>query len=376
MYGFVSFYFCFFIFYIVYAVLLNYIFSKNSTANVRFDVLVGMFLPLLMLGGLRGDTVGGDLEYYIPYFDEACKASNWKELMDVSGHEPGYIILTKIIGFFSSNHHFFLFFTILISLIGPFFFIYKFSINPTWSVLLYYLMGFYTNTFNNVRQSIAMSIVFCSYYFLFNKRYKIFIFLVLLATSFHYSAAVMLLALLVVRMGFSLKKVVLTFSSGTLAYVVLGSSILMTIVQLVYLNYDSEAFLDDAGGGWSMFLLYLVLFLVFLYIYYENRFSFDSFSELLFPMILSLMSLMIIIQMFASLFPSVTRMTHYFLIPSVFLIPNVAELIFDKKKWCGFVVFIGLVSVLFFYMAYSFLPFTNSNTQGVIPYVFLDTEIF
>lgn len=185
MYGFNSFYVHLYIFYILYVTLVCCCFKQLKYKKHKI-VLLG--LPLVFLSSLRGDTVGGDLENYLPNFDAYYYINNLKDLLGYNSHEPGYVLFTKLISLLYPSHRFYLIVTSICTLIGPFYLIYKYSKMPGLSFLIYYSLGFYTNTMNNIRQSLAISICCFAIPFLFKREFRQFVFIVLLATVFHYSA--------------------------------------------------------------------------------------------------------------------------------------------------------------------------------------------
>ena len=214
-----------------------------------------MIFPLLFLAVCRGNTVGGDLENYLPYYNQMYLTKSWSEMIELIGfREPGYSIFIKILGYFTGgSERYYILVTSICSLIGPFYLIYKYSNNYSYSLLLYYALGFYTNTFNNIRQSIAMSIVFISFYYLFENRNLIkYILMVLLATTFHYSALIMVLLYPltknVISIKFLIKLILISFSLFFLA----GSNILKIIITNFLFKYNPDTFFESGGSGWGL----------------------------------------------------------------------------------------------------------------------------
>lgn len=381
MYRFHSFYFFFLLFYFFYAFLVNTAYSKirDNDSRRKISFLLLLFLPLFLLSALRGEMVGGDLEYYLPYFDRACQASSFQELMDISGHEPGYIILTGIIGSISSSHRFFFFITTIFSLIGPFYLIYRYSEKPIVSIIIYYAMGFYTNTFNNIRQSIAMSIIFFAFPYLFNKSsLKFFVFL-FIATLIHYSAFVFLIVYVLIKMNSGIKSAVFTFIIGTIIFVVLGSNLMsffVGIINLIVLKYDNFDVNESPEVGWGLLMLQTIIFLALLFVFYRLRKSAKQNQLFFLKLILFFQMMTVLIQMYATIFPSMTRMSQYFFIPVMVLSPFLFSLIRKKILKMYYGITLLSLSLLFFYLTYGRSPVIDSNSQGVIPYYFLETKIF
>lgn len=101
-----------------------------QTIKIQKNKIVLLGLPLVFLSSLRGDTVGGDLENYLPNFDAYYYINNLKDLLGYNSHEPGYVLFTKLISLLYPSHRFYLIVTSICTLIGPFYLIYKYSKMP------------------------------------------------------------------------------------------------------------------------------------------------------------------------------------------------------------------------------------------------------
>lgn len=381
MYSFFSFYFLFLVFYIAYAIFVNALYSKSNLNIKKRGVMFFLFLPLFILSGMRGIDVGGDLAFYIPYFEQMGSTKNFSEMMGVSGHEPGYQILTKAISLLNTDNRCFLLCTSFLSILGPFFFIYKMSNAPTLSVLMYYAMGFYTNTFNNVRQSLALSFIFIAYSYLFyNKKIK-FLFFALIAFSIHFSAIVVLFCYPLIVKKINIKKQFTLLLASSALFVVIGSSFLLFFIGLINLytvKYDDDfgGKMGEVGVGYGMLTLYLIIYLFFIYIYMKVKRNTSVEQRNQIRVILLFQLLSVIIQMYSTLFPSMLRLSSYFFIPIIVSIPYLYSVCRDRILRIYIPCFSLLLCTFFFYTTYSFVPSGGSNSQGVIPYIFDNTVIF
>lgn len=370
MFGFNSFYFHFLLIYVCYAIFVSLVFIKHRHT---FIYLFCLFLPLIVLSVLRGNTVGGDLVYhYLPNYHAACKARSFEALMATSTHEPGYVVFTKMIGFISDDDRAFLAITGGVSLIGPFFLIYKYSPNYISSVLIYYTAGYYTNTFNNVRQSLALSLFFLSIPFLINKKPLYYYLLVLLACTFHYSALPLLFVYPLVKYNITIKKAISILLFGGLSYLIAGSSIIYSLVALIFVKYSPESMLEKAGAGWNLLLLRGFMLCVFMYMYYKYKKGMNTIEERFYSILMTFLLLALVFQLYATLYSSATRMEQYFYIPTIILIPYYGSRIRSKfMRICYFHIII-IYCLVFFNQTYSQKEGTNTSPQGVIPYVFVD----
>lgn len=380
MYGFNSFYFHFLLIYLFYTFIVHKAFLTYGKYNVlhkslRLEKLLMLSLPLFLLGTLRGETVGGDLENYIPHFDAIIRINSVKEIWDVSLKEPGYQILDYIIGQIWPTHRGFLVVTSIISLIGPIFIIYKYSPNYILSLFLYYSLGFYTNTFNNIRQSLAISICLLALPALFNKKLRSFILLVLISVTFHYSAIFFIALYPLVNSKFNLKKIFIIIIIATVLYFVYSISIMKTLFAIMAFKYDPNSITThDGSKGISLLILYAVILLgeVFLYLRYTKKKN--SKQKEILENAISFQTICCLCQMYAPLFSSMTRLTYYFYIPIIVIVPLLMKE-FRRFKYLILGFYIA-ISILFVYMTYSKSSEIESNSQGVIPYAFINTIVY
>ena len=164
------------------AIVVGYLlFRKNKKLYV-----VSICLLLSLVSGLRHSSIGNDTATYLRTHNAV--AEKGLDVMDISRIEPGYILLyfasTKV----SKDFNFFLFAVALITNAGVAFLIIKFSKNPLVSLLLFVLFRFYFDEMNIMRQFLSMSIVFYGVEYAKRKKLTKYIMVIILATTFHYSA--------------------------------------------------------------------------------------------------------------------------------------------------------------------------------------------
>lgn len=111
---------------------------------------------------------------------------------DLNWVEPGYQLINYLFFILDFPGWSILTFFALITLPLYFKFINRNSINPSLSLLLFFLMGFYFYTFNAVRQMFALAILIFSLHFWIIGKKNISFFGVIFATLFHYTVLIAL----------------------------------------------------------------------------------------------------------------------------------------------------------------------------------------
>lgn len=376
MFGFESFYSIFFLFLVAFTLVLNSFTRNYSDGRKCFCFIV--FLLLFLLSALRGETVGGDLKRYIPEFNYIASVTNVIDFIKEASHEPLYLLYIKMLSFISDSPRCFLVGTSLLSLAGPMYMFYKHSNDPISSILIYFGMGYYTNTFNNVRQSLALSIVFFSISYLINRDFRKYLLLVLVATLFHYSAIIMLVLYPLSSRYYSIKRLLLYSFIGITLASLLSSGLFRYIALNFLVKYDPEAILEEtSGGGYGMFAIYFVIFCIFAIHYFKTIDYIYSDWINIYNVLLSFIMVALIVQITAPVFHSMVRMTYFMFIPFITLSYSY-QIENTKSQLRRDVVRLFYIALVLFFMnnAYSYKPDNGSNSQNTIPYVLIDNVIF
>lgn len=325
---------------------------------------------------MRGVTVGGDLKRYLPEY-HAIISAPLGALTHYGRHEIGYLIYIKLLSLISPTDRCFLIGTSFASLIGPICMFFKFSKKGSVSVLLYYAMGYYTNTYNNIRQSIALSVIFIILPFLINRDFKKYMIGVLVATSFHYSALLMMFVYPLYTRNISAKRILIYASSMLLGAVALGYTLLSYISEIIT-KYNPEEFDNEAeGGGYGLFFFYLLIFVAISVFYVMRRRKMTKKQRKMMSMFVLFQIFAMTIQLTAPIFHSMVRGTYYFFIPVATLaVPLIYSMIRRRVFKLAFYSIVFVFAVYYMIGVYSYKPEIGNNSQANIPYVFINKDLF
>jgi hypothetical protein len=169
--------------------------AKKVSRSHIFLFYFFSFLAILFpsfLAGFRDTTVGKDIEVYvIGTFHKAILSESLTDFIIFSGlrFEPLYLLYNYIISRFTDNIFWFFFIQqfFVLSLIYSFAFHFenKFSSSLFY---LFYLLFFYNESLNLVRQTFSIAVIIYSFRFLFEKRIIRYNLCILIAYIFHYSS--------------------------------------------------------------------------------------------------------------------------------------------------------------------------------------------
>ncbi len=276
-----------------------------------------VFGALILIIGLRHPTMGTDLVGYLPSFDSLGKLS-WKEIFKLDSYlnyEKGYIIFNKLISTISKNRQVFLFCCACCSILPLALFIYKNSRNALTSLLVYLGLPVFLTVYSALRQAIAVAITLCAFEYIKKKRLIPFIITIAIASLFHSSAVIALVAYPIYH--FKPKKLIRQLSVILLPIIwLLQKPLFEVILKLL----DSEK-LPDNNNGIGLFLVFFCIY-IFSLIIGDNQNSTTNGTRNLFWFACAL-------QAMAGQYQLVLRVTYYFMVYLIILLP---ELFFDMKK--------------------------------------------
>lgn len=168
----------------------------NSRKINKFIIIIALIIPAIVASSRLIIDVGDSKLYGETIFNYA-QNNTWRDYYDYFHNnyfsfESGFLLLTFVIGQFTSNYHilFFAFSFINVILIydglnklKPYI---KFD---NWNAMIVFYLLFFGQTLNIVRQSLGIAIVFWGLHYVFEKKPLKFFIVVLIAMQFHISSA-------------------------------------------------------------------------------------------------------------------------------------------------------------------------------------------
>ncbi len=162
--------------------------EKNKNTKI-FAFMIIMILSIF--AGVRDLTIGTDVNVYgANWFQIACDCQSFEDYISlINTTDIGYLFINYIVSRFTTNVNVFLFIIQLICNSLVIITLYKYRERcPFWLSLLTYLSIFYCRTFNILRQSIALSILFYSIKYLYKNKNLKYLIAIIISSLFHYTA--------------------------------------------------------------------------------------------------------------------------------------------------------------------------------------------
>jgi len=202
-----------YVFFGILIVFLTILESQLKSKRFSYISLIYCSFFLILFAGLR-DGAGTDWQAYLDFY-------NYK----IEGNvEFGYKFLNNIFSELSIPYNYYLLFINSISIGFIFYFLKKNSINPIIGVLIFYSNLYLYFNFSGIRQAIAISITLYSLNFCINKNFSKFLFLIIIASLFHASAFLFVIAYFIPREKVSFKQIIF-FGSSFLILIIFINSI-------------------------------------------------------------------------------------------------------------------------------------------------------
>lgn len=300
---------------------------------------------LLFLGGLRGLDVGTDTGNYLEVYE--MLHDDVGTLYVMSYMEPFWVLLNKIVIYTFDDYQGIIFLGIFLAITPLFIRVWKSSKSPYAAILFYVLLYYYFNTYNVVRQMIALSVVFYSYPFWEKGFYKKAILCTILAMMFHVSAffAFLIPLLKKVRMQTSLVICILP------ATYLLGALVMPSIIPQLPIVGKYETYIETSAANMSVTRLLLNVFFILLFLLSHGKGK-DIYFKMFF--------VGVIIYNLLTFSPALGRCALYFMLAQLIIFSNLSRYRMNTVfVWC----------VLLFYGLFYYLTLLSENNCEIVPYM-------
>lgn len=308
--------------------------SKISQKIIKLLLFLLMCFPLWFISAFRYN-VGTDYMYtYVKYYNEILQY----------GYKPYkkeiiFQFMNDILVFFNLGYQWIFILTSSIIVPLTMYFITKYSTNPLYSILFYFVSAFFFNTLNNVRQHIAIAISLIAFYK--DKSWKSLL-IIAMSGFIHLSSWVMIPIFLISKINLSKKRMLyLTLSLGLI-------SPLASLAVVKILSHTKYNYFEFSKSGFSV-LTVIVNFITYaLAIYYYDNDDKEYKSLCVLQLLTVFFCFLSMIIQNEEFWMRVIRMTSIF---QLCLIPKM--LLKEKNKKYKAIVGIGVLAMNFVFTFYT-----------------------
>lgn len=345
--------------------------DHSITKSKRYCTIV--FLAMWLIVGLRHTSLGlTDTEWvYVPLIKRCINMDFGEIYRYFSTSDYGFYFCVKLISFISKDIHF-----ILFVLAAPFLFatariIYKYSKIKWLSFLLFFGLGYFGSSFYLLRQVTAVALVMYSLDYLYDRKLIKFTIVILIASLFHQTAVVFLIAYPMSFIKVSWKNIASIPICFWLSVALKNSFLKYVFITLSYVMKDTSRYDNYMTDGSSLslteFFIFILIILMVYLLYYKNIFGSSKIEhsdqgemQILFNVIL----IGVCMLPFTLLLGEMSRLASYFSVFSILLLPNVVQESVSTRN-NKVIILSALASIFTLYFLFARLE--NSN---LIPYSF------
>lgn len=312
--------------------------SDNYARTIfkRFNNIKGQFICILIgiqlfiISALRVDT-GFDFDDYNNIFIEISHL-RIKDFLTFPV-EKGYELLNAFIAIFTQNFQWVIVITAFLTIVILTVVVYRYSENYILSFLLY-IPFFYFFTLSGIRQGLALSISLLSFQFLREKKFFKYCFVVFLATSFHYTAIILLPAYFILNIKLTWKKISV-FGALTLIIYLFTERIFLLMSRLIpkYSGYGTGEGIAQYlnGQSWKSIVVSVLVFVLML-LFHRRLEEKDARNSVY----LNIAFISVLLSIFQTKVGVLDRFPYYFNIYMIFSLPMLVDC-FDQKFLTGLV---------------------------------------
>ena len=317
----------------------------SNTIQKKFYVLLASLL-LFLLSSLRNINFASDTIGYVARYLTLSHTSIAVLLLNTIkgiGKDPFFYLFAKMINLAGAN------FQVWLALIAGIFIytisklIVKYSNEPFISIVAFISLGYFYFSLTGLRQTIALSMILISYKYLRDKQLIPFIMLVIFGSLFHTTAIVFIISYPLSNMKVGWKQGVGILIALILSYF-LKDKVLLLLNHLImgdrYKNYLNQGTSLTMSG----FIIQLAIY-IFCLCFKKDILKADAKNLSLY----NLMFLGLIFQAFSTVIAEFFRVSMYFSIFSIVLIPKAILSVKNKniRVIVYLLVLIALVAYIF-----------------------------
>lgn len=325
--------------------------GKNRTNKIWLCFIAFIQLSLLSMFRIN---IGIDYKSYKNIFNEISILP----FNQINEHEIeiGYGLLNKIVSIYTDNFGVLIAICSIITVGIMIFVIYKNSTSYALSIYLYVALSFYYMAYNLTRQGIAISITIVGIKYIKEKKLIKYLLVILLASTFHYSALIMIPIYFISRIKLTNIKVVIfsiiTFILHTFLYDIINIGVKIFPQYSPYVG--SEFFKGVSINSIVLpFIIFIVLYLFKRFLISENKTNQIYINMSFYSLLLSILQTKVGI---------LDRLPYYFNIFSILSLPILINCFKTKSQRI-----LATVILIIFGITYNIYYFTT-DYHGLIPY--------
>lgn len=303
------------------------LFLRKEVKNGKKYFLITSGLVLFLYAALRAHTLQIDVPGYVQAYQSYGKYtfSQIIEIFNPDFKDPTFYFLGWLFRRFFSDVQWWLSFIGAVYVGAIVVLIYKESKNSLLSIIAFLSLGFFGFSLSGLRQTLAMSITILAFFSLKNRKAWKFLFLVIMASLFHRAAIIFLIAYPIANLKVGWKHIVVFAVVLILFFGAQGT--VRTLMQKLLVDTQYEGYIDSQSTlTFSGFIIQGTIFAFCLMYYPAVSRQYEKANVLYNLVFIGLM-----FQIFSSMVAEFFRISMYFSVFSIILIPLAISAESNKK---------------------------------------------
>ncbi|WP_042199051.1 EpsG family protein [Paenibacillus camerounensis] len=348
-----------------FIILLGILFQTkgNNKAKEKLYITIA-YTSIFIVAAFRDITVGTDTKQYQIIYSTLAHI-NYSDIFDIYRSEYGYILLNKVLSFFTLEPQAITIVTSGLIVLLMAIFVYNNSQNVYVSTFLFLTTFYFCISMNASRQFISVVLICNSFYFLKRQKTKLFIFMILLASLFHLSSIVFLVVIILKFIKPNAKNfiIICTFSLVVTLILMFSNDAILNIFSYYDVYQNTRFFTGNSvRGTYLIWVAQLALAFISIFILNKNQKKYNDVTKFEMFYLSIFMVFSVSMGLIGTKLFILSRMTYYFGVFMIIFIPNILA----KINKVGMLVYIPLYLVLTLYYFYML----KSGSEGVVPYNF------
>lgn len=321
------------------------LFLRKEVKNGKKYFLITSGFILFLYAALRAHTLQPDIQRYVQVYESYAKCSFLEiiEIFNPDIKDPTYYFSGWVFSRIFSNGQWWLAFIGAVYVLVIAVLIYRESKSPLLSIVAFLSLAHFDFTLNCLRQSLAMSITTLAFFSLKDRKPWKFLFLVIMASLFHRSALIFLMVYPVANMKLGWKHIIVAALVFILFFVAQGT--VRNLMGKFLADTQYEGYIDsETTLTFSGFIIQGAIF-AFCLMYYPTVSRQYEKANVLY----NLVFIGLMFQVFSSMVAEFFRVSRYFSVFSVILIPLAISAESNKKLRVIESIIIPLIFIVYMF---------------------------
>lgn len=298
--------------------------NKDNKTNLLLTLII--MSVFVLVAGLRGGI--GDTQSYIHLYKLIVSG---QYIHTVNAYEPGFIYFLQLLTYISTDPQVMIFITSLITNILNIITFRSYASYFELQTYMYITAGYYIASMNGIRQALVASVLFASTRLIIEGKFYMYLLIVIIMSTFHTSALIMIPIYFIARNEAWSKKTVLLIGVSSILLIAFQPAMGIIFKLLEGSKYGAyqDAINSEHNGGTNILRVVISAIPVVLSYLGRNKLETEWPNSNIF---VNMSLINFIVMLFSTYSWLFARLNYYFQLYNFVLLPYCIKLLFNKKE--------------------------------------------